>query len=130
MNQDEQAIRELLQGWHRATADGDVDSVLQLMAEDAVFLLPGKAPMRGRGAFEQGLRSMLAAHRVDSSGDIQELAVAGDMAYCWSWLTVCITPRFGGDASVRSGSVLSVFRKQADGTWLLARDANLLPYAA
>ena len=52
MSTDEQAIRDLVAQWHTATAKGDVDTVLGLMAEDVVFLAAGKQPMRGRGAFE------------------------------------------------------------------------------
>ena len=35
----------------RASAAGDVERVLGLMAEDVVFLLPGQPPMRGRETF-------------------------------------------------------------------------------
>ena len=68
MSTDEQAIRNLVEQWHRATAAGDVDTVLRLMAEDVVFLMAGKPPMKGRSTFEQGLRGLLTSHRVDSRG--------------------------------------------------------------
>jgi uncharacterized protein (TIGR02246 family) len=97
------------------------------MAEDAVFLVPGKSPMKGRSTLEQGLRGLLKGHRVASRGEIQEIEVSGDLAYCWSKLSVSITPLSGGDASVRDGNALSIFRKQNDGSWVLIRDANLLP---
>jgi ketosteroid isomerase-like protein len=59
---------------------------------------------------------------------VEEIRVADDLAYSWTSLTVRITPLAGGDAMERSGSALSIFRKQADGiSWLLVRDANLLP---
>jgi uncharacterized protein (TIGR02246 family) len=127
MNADERAIRELLVKWHRATAQGDVDAVLRLMPSDVVFLVPGEPPMRGRDAFESGLRAVLAAHRIESSSDIQEIVVVGDLAYCWSVLDVVIVARRGGVAHRRSGSALSILRKQPSGEWLLVRDANLLP---
>jgi uncharacterized protein (TIGR02246 family) len=81
MNTDEQAISDLIALWHRATAAGDVDTVLSLMAEDAVFLV-GQPPMRGRDAFERGLRGLLTQHRIESTGDVQELEVSGSLAYC------------------------------------------------
>jgi uncharacterized protein (TIGR02246 family) len=127
MDTNEQAIRGLVAQWHRATAAGDVDTILGLMSEDVVFLVAGTPPMKGRSTFEKGLRSLLKSHRIDSSGEVQECVVAGDLAYCWSLLTVRVTPRSGGDANVRSGSVLSIFRKQPNGSWQLVRDANLLP---
>jgi uncharacterized protein (TIGR02246 family) len=127
MNSDEQAIRDLISRWHSATAAGDVDSVLKLMAEDVVFLVAGKPPMRGRRAFEQGLRQLLRSHRIESSGEIQEIAVSGDLAYSWTALEVRITPLAGGDSNSRSGFALTVLRKQANGAWMVTRDANLLP---
>jgi ketosteroid isomerase-like protein len=45
MKGDKQAIRKVVAEWHRATAAGDVDAVLRLMTKDAVFLVPGRAPM-------------------------------------------------------------------------------------
>jgi uncharacterized protein (TIGR02246 family) len=130
MDSDEQTIRNLVAQWHRATAAGDVDAVLGLMSEDVVFLVAGKPPMKGRSTFEKGLRRLLESHRIDSTGEVQECVVSGDLAYCWALLTVRVTPISGGDATARSGSALSIFRKQVNGSWLLMRDANLLPSAS
>lgn len=129
MDRDQQAIREVLALWHRATAAGDVNTVLNLMAEDVVFLVPGHPPMRGRGAFEQGLRALLAQHQIESTGEIQEVEVSGDLAYAWSMLTVRIVPLAGGNATIRTGNALSILRKQGDGSWVVVRDANLLSAA-
>ena len=126
MSADEQAIRDLVSRWHRATAAGEVELVLALMAEDAVFLVAGHPPMKGRNTFEKALRGLLAAHTVESTSEIQEVAVSGTLAYCWSVLDVRITPKAGGNAIRRSGSAVSILRKRADGTWLVLRDANLL----
>ena len=126
-DQDETAIRALVETWHRATAAGDVTHVLPLMAEDAVFLAPEHPPLRGRAAFAEGLGAALRTHRITSRGVVREVKVSGDLAYCWTELTVTITPLHGGgDAKERRGPALSIFRKQADGAWILARDANML----
>jgi len=126
MSVDEQAIRTLVVEWHRATAAGDVDAVLRLMAEDVVFLVAGQEPMKGRGRFEKGLRAILSSHRIYSSSDIQEIEVSGNLAYCWSILKVRVTPISGGDSAMRSGSALSILCKQPNGSWVVVRDANLL----
>lgn len=123
---DEQAIRSLIETWLRATREGDVDTVLHLMTPDVVFLVPGQPAMHGREAFEQGLRGMLATHAIDSSSEIEEVCVAGDMAYCRTKLSVTITSKHGNTPMQRSGHTLSILRKAADGKWQLARDANLL----
>jgi ketosteroid isomerase-like protein len=46
MQSDEQQIRQLVSTWHAATRAGDVDTVLDLMVDDVVFLVPGRPPMR------------------------------------------------------------------------------------
>jgi uncharacterized protein (TIGR02246 family) len=49
----------------------------------------------------------------------------GDWACLRNHLQVTVTPP--GDSPVkRAGYTLTILRKQADGKWLLARDANLL----
>jgi len=130
MTTDEQAIRDLVALWHRATAAGDVDTVLGLMADDVVFLVAGQPPMRGRGSLERGLRGLLTQHRIESTGDVQEVQVSGSLAYCWTNLTVRVIPLTGGNPTVRAGNALSIFRKQANGSWVLTRDANLLSPAS
>jgi uncharacterized protein (TIGR02246 family) len=125
MDDDERAIRALLSTWHQATAAGDVARILPLMAEDVVFLGAGRPPMRGRRAFEQGLRTLLAHSRIDSAGDVREIVVSGALAYCWSELSVKVTPIGGGDVARLTGPVLSILRKR-DGAWLIVRDANML----
>jgi ketosteroid isomerase-like protein len=86
--------------------------------------------MRGRSTFERGLRSLLSQQRITSTSDIQEIQVSGDLAYCWSNLTVRVTPLSGGNPLVRTGSALSILHKQPGGSWVVVRDANLLAQAS
>lgn len=126
MNTDELAIRELIDTWLRATREGEVETVLELMTPDVVFLVAGQPAMQGREAFEKGLRGMLATHAIDSSSEIEEIAVAGDFAYCRTRLSVTVTSKHGNTPMQRTGHTLSILRKNEDGRWQLARDANLL----
>jgi uncharacterized protein (TIGR02246 family) len=126
MDKDEQAIRDLISTWLRATRAGEVETVLQLMTPDVVFLVAGQPALQGREAFEQALRGTLATHAIDSSSEIEEICVAGDMAYCRTRLSVTVTSKHGATPMQRTGHTLSILRKDADGKWQLARDANLL----
>ena len=126
MSDDEQAIRDLIGTWHRATASGDLLRILKLQAEDVVFLVAGQPPMRGRDAFAAGFKKALKNAHIESSSDIQEIHVNGDWAYVWNYLVVVTTLKDGKPPQRRTGNVLSVMRKQSDGKWLMFRDANLL----
>jgi uncharacterized protein (TIGR02246 family) len=121
---DEQAIRDLIATWLRASKAADPQTVLSLMAEDVVFLQPAQPPMRGRSGFAAAQKAMSDID-IDASSEIQEIRILGEWAWCWNRLTVVITPRKGGAAVKRAGDVLSVLQKQA-GRWVIVRDANML----
>jgi uncharacterized protein (TIGR02246 family) len=122
---DETAIQKVVETWHRATEDGDLATVLGLMAEDAVFLAPGRPPMLGRASFANGLTKVLKTHTIRSSGEIREVRVSGDLGYCWAEVTVTATPLDGSAAKLQKGPALSIFRRESSGGWVLIRDANM-----
>jgi uncharacterized protein (TIGR02246 family) len=123
MTEDERAIRDLVETWMAASRAGDLATVMSLMADDAIFLVPGRKPF-GKEEFAAASKAMKDV-RVDGRSDIEELRVLGDWAYLRSRLEVTVTPP-GGPALRRSGYTLTILRKTADGRWVLARDANLL----
>jgi len=123
MSDDEQAIRDVVDRWMTATKAGDTKAVLDLMTDDVVFMVPGKAPF-GKEAFAVGSKGM-EGMTIDGTSDIQELQVLGDWAWMRNKLRVAITPP-GGKTMVRSGYTLTILRKNAEGRWVITRDANLL----
>ncbi len=122
MNDDERAIRQVMADWMAASSAGDVPKVLDLMSDDAVFLVPGRAPF-GKAEFAAESQAMRDV-QLTGTNDIVELKVLGDWAFCISRVAVHVTPR-GGTAFRRSGHTLTLFRREPSG-WVLARDANLL----
>jgi uncharacterized protein (TIGR02246 family) len=126
MGTDEQDIRELVSTWMAATKAGDVETVLSLMSEDAVFLVAGQ-PVMGKSDFARTARSQVGdeAPRFEGTSEIKEIKVLGDWAFMWTKLEVVATPPGGGEPLKRSGHTLSILKKE-NGKWRLARDANLL----
>ncbi len=123
MTEDEQAIRTLVESWMVASRNGDLDTVLSLMTDDVVFMVPGRNPF-GKEAFAAASQAM-AGTRMEGTSEIVELQVLGEWAFIRNRIEVTATPTDG--ASIRrSGYTLTLLRKEADGRWRLARDANLL----
>jgi len=116
---EETKIRDVIDRWHRATRAADLDAVLKLIADDAVFLTPGQPPMT-KDAFAAAFKSWSLNASIDTRQDIKEIHVTSDHAHCWSHVTVTM------DGKTRSGDVLTIFRQNAEGAWVLSRDANLL----
>lgn len=123
MPDDEQAIRDLVDKWMAASKAGDLATVLRLMSDDVVFMVPGQEPF-GKETFAENSRKMKDV-RIEGTSEIQEIKIVGDWAWMRNRLQVTMTPP-SGKATVRSGYTLTVLRKQADGAWAITRDANLL----
>lgn len=124
--QEKQKISEVISTWIRATAEGDEERILSLMAEDVVFLVPGQPPMRGRAAFAAAFRGFAGKVQFAAKSEIQEIQISGEFGYCWNYLTVTVTPLPNGSPSRRAGHILSIFHREPDGRWVLFRDANML----
>ena len=124
MTQDEQAIRELVATWMAASKRGDTETVLSLMADDVLFMVPGREPF-GKEEFAAAARGMTDI-RIEGTSEIQEIEVTGDRAYLRNRLTITVTPEGDEPLLKRSGYTLSILRKEKDGRWVLIRDANLL----
>ncbi len=123
MTDDEKAIRKVVETWIAASKAGDTATVLGLMTDDVIFMVPGQEPF-GKAAFaavSKGMEGM----KMEGASEIVELQVLGDWAYIRNHIDMTVTPP-GGDSVHRSGYTLTLLRKEADGEWRLARDANLL----
>ena len=124
MQEDEQAIRQLVATWMAASEAGDTETVNGLMADDVEFLVPGQPPMRGKAAFAAS-QSALHRFNLEATSEVLEVKVLEDWAYLRTALIVIVTPKDGGLPVRRAGDTLSILRKE-DGRWLLVRDATLL----
>ena len=122
MQDDEQAIRDLVSTWISASNAGDTQKVLSLMADDVVFLVAGQKPMR-KADYVAG-QAALKDVAMEAKSEIQEIRIFDDWAYIWTKLSVVTTQR-EGRAVTRAGNTLSILQKR-NGKWLMFRDANML----
>ena len=123
MTHDERVIRDLVATWMKASETGDVDTVLSLMADDVIFMVPGREPF-GKEQFRatsEGMKNV----RMAGTSDIREINVLGDWAYIRNYVEITVMPP-DGTPMQRRGYTLSILRKQSDGKWVLWRDANLV----
>ena len=119
---DEQEIRALVETWMNASKKGDTNTVLSLMTDDVVFMVPGQEPF-GKEAFRKSSEYMKTL-LVDGKADIQEIKILGTWAYLRNYLEITTTTP-NGKPITRKGYTLTILRKEKNG-WKLARDANLL----
>lgn len=125
METDERAIRELHTTWINAVNEGDLAGLLSSMTDDAVFVGPGETPS-GRDAFPSRFMGAQQQAQIKCTSELQDVVVAGEVAYTLSRDTLSVMPRAGGEEVRFAGYRSSVYRKQPDSRWLLARDTHTL----
>jgi uncharacterized protein (TIGR02246 family) len=125
MRPDDQEIRDLHSTWIEAVNAGDLVRLLALMAEDAVFLNPGHEPF-GRDGFSDNFSGANRKLHIQCISELEEVVVVGSVAYTRSRDTLSVTQRTGGESKQFAGHRVTIYRKQPDGVWLLARDAHTL----
>ncbi|MBI2919683.1 MAG: SgcJ/EcaC family oxidoreductase [Planctomycetes bacterium] len=124
MSPDERSLRDTVAAWIRASQAEDAQALSQLVAPDAVFLAPGKAPVVGREAWAAA-RSPLF-HGVQLRLDLEQVVVYGDWGHAWCEIRMSV-PHAEGEPDVRiEGHTLGLYRRNESGKWLLAREATQL----
>ena len=125
MESDERAIREVHTTWIDAVNAGDLDRLLSLMTDDVVFVNPG-LDLAGRDEFPNNFSAGHRQSQIRCTSELDEVVVAGDIGHTLARDSLSITPRSGGDTLEFAGHRLTIYRKQPDGRWLLARDIHTL----
>src|ERR1041385_4642134 len=90
---EERAIRELVKTWLAASEKGDLTTMLNLLADDVIFMVPGKEPF-GRETFAQNFKQ-LKDTKIKTSSNIQEIKILGDWAWMRNFLRVTFTSSSG-----------------------------------
>jgi uncharacterized protein (TIGR02246 family) len=124
MTDEEAEIRALVQRWMDATVAGDANSVLELMADDVVFTVVGGEPF-GKETFAALSQGNPTGMSIEGTNEIIEFKLLGDWAFTRNRISLVVRTE-GNPPMSRSGYTLTLFRKEADGKWRLARDANMV----
>ena len=120
---DARQIRELIASWIAASKAHDLPALMDMMTDDVVFMTPGRAPF-GKTEFAADVERTKGV-AIDARAEVQEIEVFGPWAYIRNHVQVEITSP-GQTPKRMSGYAMSVLRKEADGGWRIARDANLV----
>jgi uncharacterized protein (TIGR02246 family) len=94
---DERAIRTLVETWMAASRSGDLTMVLSLMADDMIFMVPGREPF-GKDAFAANSAAMKDV-RIDGRSEIVELQVLDRWAFLRNHIDVTMTRPGAGRAT-------------------------------
>jgi ketosteroid isomerase-like protein len=119
---DHQAILTVLEQEAAVMRDGSVDHFVALLTDDGVLMPPNETPKAG-AELRQWLGDFLQRFRVAWLSLVHdETVVSGDLAYHAYTYTWRVTPKGPGEPAVASGKGLHILRRDAHGTWRIARE--------
>ena len=113
------ALEAIMDEWARSALAGDMDAWASLWAEDGVKMNPNAPAIVGREAIRESTAALAFSEftiRVD------DVAGQGDLAYVRGTFSAAITAEGMPQPMTLDGKYLTIFRKQADGTWLVTID--------
>ena len=125
LQKDVRELEEIRERLEAAENFGDADYIGQMMADDAVIMVPNELVQEGKAACVDFVREMLAGllERFDRRIEYvsAEVRVIGDVAFDRGSFSFTVAPKSGGDTARASGKYFWVYWHGGDGSWKLAR---------
>ena len=117
-DRDRRAVLTAERGWAAAARDQDLDRSVSYMADDAMMLPPGSAPIVGKAAIRDYVASAFATPGFSVTWEPEEVVVAesGGLAYTHSRSTYTV-PLPDGTIQTIFAKGVAIWRKEATGDW-------------
>jgi uncharacterized protein (TIGR02246 family) len=123
---DVKAVQDIEAAWVKDIATKDVDKVVSYFADDGSELLPNMPVISGRenikGAWKQFMADPNFA--LTSQSSRAEASKGGDLVYTVGAYSMTMSAPRGKKPVSDKGKYLTVFRKQADGSWKVVADMS------
>jgi uncharacterized protein (TIGR02246 family) len=109
--------------WYAAFEAGDAAAIARFYASDTVVFVPDQT-LRGRAAIQAYHAGNFQKTRFKCDWGIDSVQVVGKQAAVLGHDACVETPKAGGAAKTTKSRWLTIYEQQADGSWLMARDAS------
>ena len=123
---DTKAIQDGESTWNHDWAQKDVENIMSHYADDAVLMVPGVAVMKGKDAIRTGLQGFLQDKNLSLSftAATTDVAKSGDIGYTQGTYTLTQTDPKTKKPMTETGKYVTVYKKQADGSWKAVEDVS------
>jgi uncharacterized protein (TIGR02246 family) len=121
---DVKAIKDVEATWVQNFATKDADKIATVYTDDASVLITNMPVIRGMAAIKDALKPMVAdkGFSITFSSDIVDIAKSGDLAYSQGSYSMTSTAAKTKKVMLEKGKYVTVFKKQADGSWKAVAD--------
>lgn len=113
-----EALMQRSRDWSDVAATNDLDAIMAWWAEDAVMMPPGVPAVEGKPAIRDYVEAamQLPGFQISWEPLTVHVASSGDMAYMIERNISTVTDS-SGNLVTTYGKVVTVWRKDADGSW-------------
>jgi uncharacterized protein (TIGR02246 family) len=122
---DVRAIEDILRRIETAENTGNSSEIADMLAEDAVIMVPNQPVQEGRAACARFVSDVMAGLLEQFDRRIvyvsAEVRVIGEYGFDRGSFTFTVTPRSGGETSRDTGKYLFLYSRAVDGSWKIAR---------
>jgi uncharacterized protein (TIGR02246 family) len=124
-------LRDIEAAWAKEAAAKDLEKSAAHYADDAILIMPGAPPAKGKDAIHAAWKGMLDGPnlKINFAADRVEISAGGDLATTKGSYTMTVTNPKTKKPVDDKGSYVTVYKKQADGGWKVVEDitASELP---
>jgi uncharacterized protein (TIGR02246 family) len=101
----------------------DADGWVACFAPNAVQMPPNDSANVGTAKIHAWSAGMLSAVNAEFALDVDETQLAGeDWAFERGTYTITLSPKAGGEPIRDAGKYITIYSRESDGQWLMARD--------
>jgi uncharacterized protein (TIGR02246 family) len=129
---DAEAVKQAFAKFNADIAAKNVEAITAHYADDAVMMIPGQAPFQGKEAIASDYKAYAAdsAGKFVSGAEKTEVSAGGAVAFGEVNYQSTFTNPKTKVVETSDRYNLTVYKKQADGSWKVVRDVNVpLPKA-
>jgi len=122
---DLQAVKDVEAAWVKDMATKDADKFASYLAEDASGLYPGAGTLNGKAAIKAAFAPYFADPNFSVTWESTRAmpSKGGDMVYSQGTYTMTMTnPKNKKKTITDKGKYLTIYSKQADGSWKVVAD--------
>ncbi len=115
-------ISQIGDQWAKNWNAGNLDTLIDVYADDAVYQPPHHATVHGRQAIHEFLKGPITRHNLhDLKYEVTFVKHSGDLAYDVGVYTMTV-PSANGSHRLDRGKYLTVWRQQPNGDWKIVAD--------
>ena len=124
MSEDRSAIFELEEQYAAATNSSDVDEFDDILADDAMLMMPDRPAVSGRDTIVAHQREFFRSIKASIKSVVAEIELLDSIVYVRGAFNYAMAPKMGGEAVKMRGKYINLYKRDEMKQWRLWRSIN------